>query len=463
MGQNDLKSLLDGGYCIGCGACAYGDARISIEMNEFGLLCAESASEEPEEKAEICPFTSSINEDDLARPLYSGISRDSYNRDVGYYLKVCAGHVVQDDYRERASSGGMTSWLIVELMARGEIDGAIHVGQVPGSPRLFEYVISHTEDQVRLNSKSRYYPVAFDKVLEEVASTPQKRYAFVGVPCHIKALRLLGQHKPEIKTSIPYLIGIFCGHQKSAAFAELLGWQQGLAPGSVGEIDFRRKDRTKPANRYSVAVSGQGKSPGATTNDHLYGADWGLGFFKPKACDWCDDVAAETADIAIGDAWLPEYVGDSKGTNILVVRNPRLLDLIEEGIASQHLKLDELSPSKVVDSQAASFRHRREGLAARIELAERRGKWHPSKRVSPEMFEITSDRRKLYALRARLSERSHSAFLASKTRDSFALLVLRMMPIEAKYYWLLRGWRGVYRYALTRTRMLIAFAKANDR
>lgn len=40
-----------------------------------------------------------------------------------------------------------------------------------------------------------------------------------------------------------------------------------------------------------------------------------------KACDFCDDVFAETADIALGDAWLPEYVQDGNGTNVVVTRN----------------------------------------------------------------------------------------------------------------------------------------------
>ena len=33
-------------------------------------------------------------------------------------------------------------------------------------------------------------------------------------------------------------------------------------------------------------------------------ADWGMGIFKLGACDYCDDIVGETADISFGDAWL---------------------------------------------------------------------------------------------------------------------------------------------------------------
>ncbi|MGC9322644.1 MAG: Coenzyme F420 hydrogenase/dehydrogenase, beta subunit C-terminal domain, partial [Kosmotogaceae bacterium] len=61
----------------------------------------------------------------------------------------------------------------------------------------------------------------------------------------------------------------------------------------------------------------------------FYGYNWGYGFFKYKACDYCDDVVSETADVSVGDAWLPEYVNDSGGTNVVIVRNPVIKKIID--------------------------------------------------------------------------------------------------------------------------------------
>jgi coenzyme F420-reducing hydrogenase beta subunit len=46
-------------------------------------------------------------------------------------------------------------------------------------------------------------------------------------------------------------------------------------------------------------------------------ATWGAGFFQNSACNYCDDVVAETSDIAFGDAWVEPYSSDGRGTNVV--------------------------------------------------------------------------------------------------------------------------------------------------
>src|SRR5690606_38702641 len=46
---------------------------------------------------------------------------------------------------------------------------------------------------------------------------------------------------------------------------------------------------------------------------HFADGDWGAGFLQNPACDFCDDVVAETADIAFGDAWVEPYASDGPG------------------------------------------------------------------------------------------------------------------------------------------------------
>lgn len=58
-------------------------------------------------------------------------------------------------------------------------------------------------------------------------------------------------------------------------------------------------------------------------------ANWGLGYFKYNACDYCDDVLAETADATFGDAWIPKYVSDDKGCNVIIIRNQAIQDLFD--------------------------------------------------------------------------------------------------------------------------------------
>lgn len=155
-----------------------------------------------------------------------------------------------------------------------------------------------------------------------------------------------------------------------------------------------------------------------TLGGNLSGGDWGLGLLKNRACDYCDDVIAETADVSVGDAWLPEYQNDSRGHSIVVVRNSVISEIIDRGISEGQVWWRTVDGDTVAQSQAGGLRHRREGLAYRLWVAEKHGRWYPPKRVTPQHAHIGRRRQKVYLLRSRLAEVSLSAFAEAKRKRS---------------------------------------------
>src|SRR5699024_8759391 len=120
-------------------------------------------------------------------------------------------------------------------------------------------------------------------------------------------------------------------------------WEQGVEPEQLEAIDFRVKSEER-SDRYSVSVTGHdGTTRTAPTTD-LTVTDWGMGFFKYTACDYCDDVLAETADISFGDAWLPEFTPDPQGDNIVVARSAAALEIFERNRAA--LELTDISADR---------------------------------------------------------------------------------------------------------------------
>ena len=259
-------------------------------------------------------------------------------------MSLYAGHVSEGQYRENASSGGMGTWIFKELFERDLIDGVIHVkeNQDKNSSVLFKYDISRSIEEIKAGSKTKYYPVEFSEVLKLVKEVPG-RYAIIGIPSFIMAIRLLAEKDDLIKERVKFTIGLICGHQKSSKFSEALGWQVGIKPGNMKHINFRKKLLDKPANNYGVEISGLIDGQEVTivkSTKELLGQNWGQGYFKTHASDYTDDVMNETADVTLGDAWLPEYTKDSKGNNVVVVRNPVINDLIKDGLRSGRLNLD---------------------------------------------------------------------------------------------------------------------------
>jgi len=432
----DLKEkVIDKGYCIGCGACvSAGDVKGINKLDPYGMY-KPSFDELGSPVSDVCPFFTSRTESQLGEMLFSGFKDIKKNEFIGFFLETYAGHVIEDDFRKYGSSGGFVTWILSRLLEERLIDAVIHVKPSGKKGILFEYGISSNLEELRKGAKSRYYPVEFSKILDDVRKS-RKKYAFVGVPCFVKAMRLLCINDKEIADRVTLTVGLVCGHLKSTRFSEMLAWQKGIKPEDLRSIDFRLKYPSGPASEYGIGISGQKNGEMTTLTEKasdFYGYNWGYGFFKYKACDYCDDVVSETADVSVGDAWLPQYVSDSSGTNVIIVRSPVIKKIIDQGIKEKALKLDVLDPEEIVKSQGGGFRHRRELLAYRLALLEMEGKWYPPKRVEANPNGISKRYKKITVLRMQLREKSHIAFEKALRADDFEVFKTEMKPLLHEY------------------------------
>lgn len=435
-----IDRVIGGGYCIGCGACAFVDPQhFAMKMTEDGMWRASrrSSSDAAYPVERICPMSGDgLSEDQIAANLYPDLPADGQ---IGRYEKCLAGYVNEGDFRKDGGSGGLVSWVLVELLRTREVDAIIHVSADPQAKPgdlLFRYTASYDTEAVQAGAKSRYYPIEMSQLLKLV-NTSQQRFAIVGVPCFIKAIRLMQAQDLLPLDRTPYLIGLVCGHLKSRYFAEYLAWQKGTHPDQLTAFNFRHKLPGRPASSYGFSMTyREPDTPEDLTEVHPMsetdGKDWGEGLFKNPACEYCDDVLAECADIAIGDAWLPGYVNDSQGTNVVVTRNARLGALIEEGMARGALSFETISPDAVAQSQSSGLRHRREGLAHRLMKRRSAGVWVPKKRVQPALAPELS-RQRIYDLRQDIAELSNRAFASAKARGELAVFQTAITPVVRRY------------------------------
>lgn len=365
--------------------------------------------------AGACPFSDATpDETALAARLFPDAAQSDDK--LGRFEAAYAGHAVEGAYRQAGSSGGLTTWLAANLMEQGLIDGVVHVHARtgPDATALFAYALSRTADEVRAGAKTRYYSVQFADALG-AAVAEDRRIALIGVPCFITAARHLAARDPKLAQALRYTISLVCGHMKAEGFAESLAWQSGTRPDRIETVDFRAKLAGRRANDYGFATQERGQAAAhVVPMAQLAGRRWDGGFFKLKACEFCDDVVGETADVAMGDAWLPAYTRDDKGTNLVIVRHPALRDMLEAAAQDGRIALDPITPEQAAQSQDAGFRDRREALRYRLYLAEKRGGWHPRKRVAPARDHITAIRRLTYRWRQWVRRRSFASYRFSK-------------------------------------------------
>ncbi|OOB91897.1 Coenzyme F420 hydrogenase/dehydrogenase, beta subunit C-terminal domain [Rathayibacter sp. VKM Ac-2630] len=409
------------------------------------------AAEKLQQGSRVCPFSDdSRSEDDLAASRFGHLPND---KRIGRHSAIHAGRIADDSGIVDSSSGGLTSYALEALLTRDLVDGIINVGRSEGSA-LFEYTVSSSIDDLRQSRKSAYYATSFTDVLSRIKGDGT-RYAIVGVPCFIKAARSLAEEMPDLGAQIKYYIGIVCGHLKSTFFAESLAWQVGVAPDEIASVDFRVKNREKSSNQYDYEVTDV--SDGVRTRNVLSTIDgnWGYGAFQPEACNFCDDVFAETADVVFGDAWLPRYEGDWRGTNIVVSRSAVIDEIMQSGQASGALVLDELSIDDAAETQGGNFRHRRDGLRVRLMDDLSKGLSVPAKRVSPGYDDIRPKRIALIRQRRAMSRLSLESFAAARAARDYSLYSKPMSEAVAAYRRIdaaSRGWKWRVRTQLGKLR-----------
>jgi coenzyme F420-reducing hydrogenase beta subunit len=349
---------------------------------------------------------------------------------LGRYRSVWAGRIADDASIPQSSSGGMTSWIVGQLLEEKLVDGVVHVGS--GTDELFEYQVSSTVDEAMSKRKSVYYSTSMDEAIRSVEGDG-KRYAFVGVPCFITALRHLQRERPGLEQQFPFLVGLVCGHLKSTAFARLLAWQLGIAPDDIESVDFRVKRPGHDAADYAFGARATGGEMKTALNRELVGANWGHAMMQLSACDFCDDIFAETADVVLGDAWLEEYREDWRGTNVVVSRHPRIDEILNNGRESGQVVLESLAVDRAAASQGGNVRHRRLGLSVRIADNLAAGLWTPRKRVHAGQYEVSPRRAQLIRQRRRMSALSHELFDSARRANDLGRF-LRPMKREVTRY-----------------------------
>ncbi|MGD8194338.1 Coenzyme F420 hydrogenase/dehydrogenase, beta subunit C-terminal domain [Herbiconiux sp. P18] len=429
-----IDQVVASGTCVGCGGCGVATGgRIPVTLTTRGIYQANLDGVSEADRAigsRVCPFADeSKNEDEVAAEVLDpALPHDDR---IGKYRGMYAGRISDDTKIPGSSSGGITSWILTKLLEKGHVDGVIHVGST--ETPMFGYVVSRSVDEVMGRRKSQYHPASFAETLRSVRGDGL-RYAFVGVPCAIKSARHVSAEDEVLAEQLKFFVGIVCGHLKSTAYAESFAWQVGVPPTDLETVDFRIKNPALTSRQYSFGA--KSKSTGEWKEAEtlsLVGGNWGHAVFQLDACNYCDDIFAETADVVIGDAWLSKYEIDWRGTNVVITRNAIIDGILAEGVSDGNVGLDNLDTDSVAKTQAGNFRHRREGLAVRLADDDKAGHWHPTKRVAPGYSHVTQERVQLIRNRRELSAESHEIYARAKEANDLGVYLNAIRPLIQSY------------------------------
>ncbi|HCK03630.1 MAG TPA: hypothetical protein DHV86_02540 [Methylophilaceae bacterium] len=385
-----VSEIVEHDLCIGCGICVGICPSNLLEMSwqENGDLAPDIDGKCPpscDACLTVCPFGDhSLVETTLAMQDFGHNNNIKTDPDLGLYLETFVGHSLIDNHRKNGASGGMTTWFLETLLETNRVDAIISINKSDSEQELFEFQVIDDIQTIQSIAGSVYHPVDMASVIAQINQKGlEKNYAVVGLPCFIKGIKLAMQTMPRLRRRIKVTLGLTCGHLPNKFYTEYLSEISGIKAGDVQSVDYRIKKRTNRAGNFKFQATSKTKKSGSALAFSDISNIWGAGHFGMNACNFCDDVFAELADISVMDAWLPEYEYDTDGNSLMIIRNQELAQLLLDGMELNTCKAQPISASEISKSQSGVIFHKKYLLEARLFWAGLQGLKVPQKRVQP--------------------------------------------------------------------------------
>jgi coenzyme F420 hydrogenase subunit beta len=374
-----LNRISEEGLCIGCGLCQAlaGEAMIAVVRTSEGSLrpVATEALDHPTVDAiyAVCPGTR-----------LEGLPERHLDPDTeidaiwGPTRRIVKGHAGDPEIRFKAAAGGALTALSLQLLESGLADFILHATESETDPSFGARHVSRTRDDLLRGAGSRYGPTAtlidIDHWLAR-AEEADERFAFVGTPCDVSALRNLATRDPRVDARCVMMMTMVCG-----GFMETPALARAVA--GFG-LDFERLTHLRYRGYGCPGPTRMEQDDGAVV-EKTYLDFWGeddSAWSLPWRCKICPDAIGEAADIAASDCWpggaptraQAEDHGLDPGSNGILVRSARGQALFDAAVASGALVVESEATARDMDDWQPHQVHKKRSVGARFEGMRRAG------------------------------------------------------------------------------------------
>ena len=321
------------------------------------------------------------------------------------------------------------------------VDGVIHVKKTlnkKNNPAFYEYAISKDISAIKDGSQSRYHVVEMSNILK-LLEKDEGKFVFVGVPCMCKSLRRMQMIDERLNKKIPFVISLICGHLKSINWSLSLGWGAGISPNNLKSIDYRTKSKNINPRSYVFKATDTLDKNIFKDSKKITGGRFNAGAMMLPACNYCDDVVGETSDLTIGDAWLPKFINETRGKNLLITRSEVLDDIINNANDNGQIFIEKIKLEDAKYAQRGCLRQRNEGLKLRLSILDKKKFWAPIKRVDYRNLKMNILRKIIYLTRYKITEVSRISFYNAIKENNYNHYSkkLRILTVKLRFFELL--------------------------
>jgi len=369
----------DKNLCTECGACwgVCPKANIKITEDKNGKL--RFLVDQPSRCGhchlciQVCPGMM-VDFRQLNHDLFQKENRfDHANNDIGHYRSLYFGHAVSDLVRHGGASGGVTTALLAKALITFDLDGVFVTRMkknTEGSPLSSEIYLARNENELLQAQQSKYTTVPMATCFRHIIYKGKgKRFAFVGLGCHMQALRKAERIIPKLKRRIILRVGLVCGHCMDRRGTRHLLDLLSVKEENVHKIEYR-SDRW-PGNFKVTLQNGDFRKIGQI--------DWTsyvMTLYERDRCHFCTDPMNQLSDIVTGDPWLNE-LSHEPGLNLIISRTETGDKFLSTAMTDGQITAVRTEKEKIVRSQRRSLYRKRYMIRAYMEIARWMGKSVP--------------------------------------------------------------------------------------
>ena len=278
----------------------------------------------------------------------------------GPFERVSIGFATDPELRFTASSGGGLSAILAYLLESKAVDAVIQTAASLEVPVANRTVLSKSASDVLASAGSRYAPSAPLAALAPHLDS-DLRFAFVGKPCDVAALRALEAEDPRIAARVPYMLSFFCAGVPSQTGGEAV--LKALGTDVQKTESFRYRGHGWPGRATARLKDG-------TERSMTYHESWGkiLSNHTQLRCKICADGTGKAADVVCADAWHCDEKGyplfeESDGLSLVVARTSTGMAVTDAAEKAGKIVLDSFDLTDLPSMQPGQFNRRRAVLS----------------------------------------------------------------------------------------------------
>jgi coenzyme F420 hydrogenase subunit beta len=350
---NQLKKIIiDQGFCTLCGACETACPVRAIKIENEKPKRIYDCSQYLNQCSicyDVCPHTEALL---IETP------------NLGCYRKALLARAVERDMKVD-SGGGVIAALLTHALEKGIIDSAVFSGAKTKGPMELKPLASSVPDDLLSAVEIHFFPSAVAKAFSSAVLEHRKqRIAFVGIPCHVLALRKLEAWQHKFAENLKIVIGLFCLWTFSSS--KLLRY-------------LSRNYDIKPSEVQRIAL----------TTEYIIHTKKGitsipLQKIKPNVlnrCRTCIDFSSELADISVGGA------NPLKDWSTVIIRSKRGEDFFNDAVKHKIIETKDLNEEPSVFAQITEMATNKKDSA----LKEMRKRKRSNKPIPPAIESFAED------------------------------------------------------------------------